>query len=306
MEYFSKILWLGEHTVNIGSNALAAPFKDFSGRWKMAISGSDDQQRHLRGFCDYLEHLDRKGTSKVAVDWQSFRQDLDKGLFFDSDIPVGYGLGSSGALCAAVYDRYCSAPIDRYETTRFPELKEQLAQLESFFHGASSGTDPLICYLDQPVLLLAGGGIRMVKLPPLPAEGGYRFFLLDTRIARQTGPLVNYFLERCRTAPDFNTALNTQLIPCTNHAIEALINGNWPALAAYWHKISAFQRTHLERMIPENFLPVWDAGLRSDLFRFKLCGAGGGGFLLGLATDFDQTMSYFRSIKLLPDIKAVF
>ena len=32
--------------------------------------------------------------------------DLEKGMYFDSSIPMGYGVGSSGAIVAAIYDRY--------------------------------------------------------------------------------------------------------------------------------------------------------------------------------------------------------
>ena len=32
--------------------------------------------------------------------------DIKRGLFFKSSIPIGYGLGSSGALVSAVYNQY--------------------------------------------------------------------------------------------------------------------------------------------------------------------------------------------------------
>ena len=33
-------------------------------------------------------------------------EDIDSGMIFQSDIPLAYGLGISGALTAAVYERY--------------------------------------------------------------------------------------------------------------------------------------------------------------------------------------------------------
>ena len=44
-------------------------------------------------------------------------------------------------------------------------------------------------------------------------------------------------------------------------------------------------------------LPGWEAfwleGLAGNLFKLKLCGAGGGGFVLGIAKDWEQTMVRF-------------
>ena len=39
-------------------------------------------------------------------------------------------------------------------------------------------------------------------------------------------------------------------------------------------------------MIPPLFKELWERGLDSDDFYLKLCGAGGGGFLLGVTDDF--------------------
>jgi mevalonate kinase len=36
-------------------------------------------------------------------------------------------------------------------------------------------------------------------------------------------------------------------------------------------------------MIPDSIRPVWEQGLKSGAYTLKLCGAGGGGFLLGIA-----------------------
>ena len=40
------------------------------------------------------------------------KRDIDKGMYFDSSIPQGYGVGSSGALVAAVYDKYANDKIN--------------------------------------------------------------------------------------------------------------------------------------------------------------------------------------------------
>jgi len=298
MNYYAKLLWLGEYSVIKGSHALASPYLCFSGSWQFHESARPASgPQSLLPYADHLGKLEQANNLPAALDWRRFRQDLEKGLYFDSNIPTGYGLGSSGALCAAVYRRYARERISRSARERYAELREQLARLESFFHGSSSGTDPLICYLNQAVLLLAGGKIEPVVLPPLPTSETYRFFLLDTHQRRQTAPLVNHFMERCRQ-PDFASHVQTQLIPRTNSAIEAMLAGDWPALYERWSQISTFQWEHFQAMIPADFRALWKSSLDHDAFRLKLCGAGGGGYLLGFAVDYYLASSFLQGHSL--------
>jgi mevalonate kinase len=48
-------------------------------------------------------------------------------------------------------------------------------------------------------------------------------------------------------------------------------------------------------MIPDNFKHVWQEGLKSNDYNMKLCGSGGGGFLLGFTTDLDKAHASFDS-----------
>ena len=66
------------------------------------------------------------------------------------------------------------------------------------------------------------------------------------------------------------------------------------------HRIGGFQLRFLERLIPEQFRPVWQQGLEGDLFKLKVCGAGGGGFLLGITKDFEATKAALPDQKLIP------
>ena len=305
MKYYAKLLWLGEYSVIRGSHALASPYPHFSGRWQFAGRGrADSRQQQLPAFAAYLENLERTEPLPAALDWRRFQRELAEGLYFDSDIPTGYGLGSSGALCAAVYHRYARERIGRDARARYSELREQLARLESFFHGSSSGADPLICYLDQPVLLLSNGKIQPAVLPNLPNGTSYRFFLLDTRRQRQTGPLVNHFVECCRR-PSFANHVQTQLIPRTNRAIQAMLAGDWPELYERWRQISAFQWEHFQRMIPDAVRSIWKASLDHDAFSLKLCGAGGGGYLLGFAADYYLTSAFLKAHSLQEHITSL-
>lgn len=293
IQYSSKLLLFGEHTINRGSNALAIPYPAFGGEWK--YSKDTHLQQNLSGFADYLENLQKQNALKVAIDIDAFRDELTKGLYFYSNIPVGYGLGSSGALCAAVYNRFCSNKVERTDSQHFTTLKQDLAQMESFFHGASSGTDPLICYLNQPILIKASGAIEIVALP-LHSE--LTFFLLDTGMPRSTGPLVKFFLKSCEEQA-FLAKVNAQLVWHNKEAIAAFLNGNEQQLFENISEISRFQLEELPGMTPEKFHSIWKEGLEGNLFRLKMCGAGGGGFILGVTFDWQQTQTLLENYKLL-------
>ena len=49
----------------------------------------------------------------------------------------------SGAVTACIYDRYVE------KSTDLKEIRTRLAQMESFFHGKSSGIDPWVSYSQQ-------------------------------------------------------------------------------------------------------------------------------------------------------------
>ena len=295
MAYHAKLLLFGEHAVIKGSPALAIPFRKYEGRWAYTTAAFKQQQ--LSAFGQYLENLNKKGSLLVTLNIAAFQQDLAKGLYFDANIPTGYGLGSSGSLCAAVYDCYALDKINRTETNRLNELKQQLAQLENFFHSSSSGMDPLICYLDQPTLI-ESTGIRLVKIRNIGANPPIQLFLLDTRISRQTGPFVEHFIQQWEDS-NYKKRIQSELIVDNEAIISCFLLGEWDTFFKKFHKISAFQFDYFQKMIPSTFKELWLDGLNDDLFKLKLCGAGGGGFLLGATNDFEKVEKSIKEWELI-------
>lgn len=283
MIFSSKLLLFGEHTILQGSSALALPLPLFQGQWDWAaVEDAPNLQRSLPQWSQYLAAQQATGELEVKLDLARFASDLQAGLYFRSNIPDGYGTGSSGAVCAALYARYALDPIDREDATRYPALKRILGQMESFFHGASSGTDPLIIYLNRPILLNATGTIASIPLPTWPnVEDGFQFFLLDTGLSRSTGEWVNLFLDRCK-ASNYQQKIQSLLNPVTEAAIQVFQQAQWPELYSHWQQISALQQELMQPMIPLPFQALWQQGLAEGHFALKLCGAGGGGFLLGM------------------------
>jgi len=99
--------------------------------------------KNLIKLYDYLE---ANASELVSFDFTSFKNDIGSGMYFDSSIPQGYGVGSSGALVASIYDQYAHNKITILENLtrdKLLKLKEIFSFMESFFHGKSSGLDPL-------------------------------------------------------------------------------------------------------------------------------------------------------------------
>jgi mevalonate kinase len=273
--YPSKLLLFGEHTVLQGSQALAMPLSKFGGKW--AFSDDRALQYNLSEFNAYLKELVK--NTDLKLDTSAFGDALNQGLIFQSNIPSGYGVGSSGALVAAIYTTFCSK-----KTENLLDLKTILGKMESFFHGASSGLDPLICYLQKPVLINKGGSMEIVDIP----KSNISPFLIDTKITRKAGNLIKIFAEKCEQEYYKNLVIN-DLVPNINDAIAAFLQNQKTILFEAIHHISFFQHRFFPEAIPLPFKQIWLEGLASDNYKLKLCGAGGGGFILGFSKNITET-----------------
>lgn len=289
-KYASKLLLFGEYTIIKGGSALAFPLSNYSGNWDFSDKFDN---KNLLEWKKYIETEQAKNPTLFEINTKRFEADLNNGLFFNSDIPMGYGVGSSGALCAALYDEYAT------KTSKYLPISKNIFQLkiifqtlENFFHGSSSGIDPLICYLNEPLLLKGKTEAELITLKP-PTKANSAIFLLDTKCPRQTEPLVNFFLEKLKKE-EFNTKFEEEWCNYNEVVIEAFLNQNHALFFENLHLLSQFQLHHLSQMIPNDFVDIWKYGLESQLYTVKLCGAGGGGFLLGFTEDWEGTKRMLR------------
>lgn len=282
-KFYSKIILFGEYSVIQNSKALLIPYPLFEGKLTFRRDNTTVIDPELKAFSLYLKQLQDSGQLNFQFDQSSFEFDISQGLFFNSTIPQGYGVGSSGALVAAIYDRYEQDFSDGVDILR---LKAIFSQLESHFHGSSSGVDPLISYLNSPVLIKSKNELGTISIPKF-TKGKGGIFLLNTKRSRKTEPLVNLFLEKSRNV-DYLNLCEDVLTPITNHCIENFLNMDIESLLKNFKLLSAFQHEHFSPMIPKLYRELWNEGLVSNDFSFKLCGAGGGGFLMGITSDFQN------------------
>ncbi len=286
--FFSKVMLFGEYSIIRDSMALAIPYNVYQG-FLSFNSTNPKIDNELLAFYQYLKN---KGKLLIEFDVEKFFTDLGYGLYFNSTIPKGFGLGSSGALCAALYSRYGK---ERPENIKI--LKKFFSEIESHFHGASSGLDPLISYINSPILIKEGQ-INPISLPEFtPGKGG--IFLLNTGRDRRTEPLVNLFLEKCKS-DDFSTLCSTVLNPITDSCINSFLKSDIRSHYEFFRELSDFQFRHFNPMIPKNFQPLWREGLKSEDYYLKLCGAGGGGFLMGITKDIEKVKINLKNYEIRP------
>ncbi len=299
--FYAKIILFGEYGIIFDSMALTIPFTHFHGELIFSdpykytdLDLANESNRMLREYASYLRKLSRKNECVMDID--SFEKDIEKGLYFESSIPHSYGLGSSGALVAAVYDAYAKEKINGSRSLNSSEmlkLKSIFATQESFFHGRSSGIDPLNAYIKFALLIKNKNKITSVTIPRNRVEGDGAIFLVNTGGPGKTEPLVHLFLEKCKLEK-YNKVIVNDFIPLTNNCITSLINGEINSFFDYLHQLSDIQLNYMNPMIPYHFQDHWKNGLDTGDYTLKLCGSGGGGYLLGFTKEFEKAKRYFK------------
>jgi len=275
----SKILLFGEYSIIKGSQGLAFPFDKYSGELMIAENSIAQETLDLADLCDYIQNSHFLSSQ---IDFENFNDDLKKGLYFNSNIPQGCGIGSSGALCAAVVSRYGKLlnRNDVIDNKKIKFLQDVMALLESFYHGTSSGLDPLISYIDDPILIEGRNKKQIVE--DFPYNMLENIFVIDTKISRKTSSYVHEFLQMLEKNIISSDQLE-ELSQLADNCISSFLNRNNEELFNNFYHLSKFQYLNFSKMIPKEFQKLWLDGIESKDYLLKLCGAGGGGFILGIS-----------------------
>lgn len=301
--FYSKILLFGEYGIIKDSKGLSIPYNFFKGALKTDAQLSDaarQSNESLKRFVVYLEQLQSEMPEMISFDLDSLKKDVDAGMYFDSSIPQGYGIGSSGALVAAVYDKYARNKITVLENLtreKLLKLKWIFGKMESFFHGKSSGLDPLNSYLSLPILINSQDNIESASLPSQHKEGKGAVFLLDSGTTGETAPMVEIFMDKMKHE-GFRNVLKDQFIKHTDACVEDFINGNVKSLFGNLKQLSHVVLDHFKPMIPKEFHTLWKQGIETNDYYLKLCGSGGGGYILGFTQDIEKAKKALKGYNL--------
>lgn len=298
--FYSKILLFGEYGIIKNSKGLSIPYNFFKGGLKIGNFENDTEKESNKNLIDFKNYLKTIDSAIVEFDFVKLEKDLKNGMFFDSSIPQGYGVGSSGALVAALYDRYALNKITVLENLTKPKiltLKNLFSKMESFFHGKSSGLDPLNSYLSLPILIHSKNEIETTGIPSQTSNGKGAVFLLDSGTSSETAPMVDLFFKSMKNK-NYNKMIQEEFIKTTDSCVDDFLNGNFNSLFKNIKVLSKVVLKNFKPMIPENFHNIWAKGIESDEYFLKLCGSGGGGYILGFAKDFKKAQKSLNDFDL--------
>ncbi|MEH6405750.1 MAG: mevalonate kinase [Leeuwenhoekiella sp.] len=301
--FYSKILLFGEYGIIKDSKGLSIPYNFYNGALKVEEKLSETAKKSnesLKRFAVYLDNLQIENPDLVSFDIQSLNSDIERGMYFDSTIPQGYGVGSSGALVASIYDKYAFDKITVLENLTREKLlilKKIFGEMESFFHGKSSGLDPLNSYLSLPILINSKDDIEPAGIPSQSLNGKGAVFLLDSGIVGETAPMVNIFMENMKQE-GFRKMLKNQFVKHTDACVDDFLKGDIKSLFGNVKQLSKTVLRHFKPMIPIKFHELWQKGLESNDYYLKLCGSGGGGYILGFTEDIEKARESLKGHKV--------
>lgn len=297
--FYAKILLFGEYGIIKDSKGLAIPFNSYKGALKSAENLNGEALKSNKSLFNFYQYLADLNSDLVSFDLDKLKLDIERGMYFDSSIPQGYGVGSSGALVASVYDQYATNKITVLENltrNKLLQLKETFSLMESFFHGKSSGLDPLNSYLSLPILINSKENIEPAGIPS-QKEGKGAVFLLDSEQVGETEPMVNIFMNKMKNE-GFRKMLNEEFVTYTDACIDDFLKGNVKSLFGNVKNLSKVVLANFKPMIPSAFHKVWEKGIQTNDYYLKLCGSGGGGYILGFTEDYEKAQKSLQDYKL--------
>ena len=277
--FYSKILLFGEYGIMLNSDALSIPFKKFSGYLQKSNLISNEQRISNIKLIELYNYIIKNESLSEIINFQNFKNDIDSGLYFNSNIPIASGLGSSGALVSSIINKYSKIDLSSIQNE---ELKKIMSIIESKFHGNSSGFDPLVSFFNKPIMLSAGN-IKLLNNLKFP---NFKIYLIDSEISSSTSEMIELFNQK-KNQKDFLSVFNSSFIKITNECIYNLMYSS-DHFKDSIKNLSETTFENMNEMIPESINEIWQEGLQSNKYFLKLCGSGGGGFFL--AFDFENIL----------------
>ncbi|NDD36640.1 MAG: mevalonate kinase, partial [Flavobacteriia bacterium] len=90
--FYGKVLLFGEYGIIGDSMGLSIPHTYYKGAFQFATEQDAVQEKSNANLRKYVEYL-KSEDAPCDFDFRAFDADLNGGLFFDSSIPQGFGVG---------------------------------------------------------------------------------------------------------------------------------------------------------------------------------------------------------------------
>lgn len=266
--YPAKLLLIGEYSILLGSKALAIPLPAYYITWI-----HDRNLTKNNSLLNFIIYLEANASIFFYINFYELNKDIHDGWTLWSNIPSGYGLGSSGAVCAAILDRY------QTNESNVEETHQRLITMETFFHGSSSGLDPMVSYYQVPIIY--NQGIQLLDLSVLHHLHNYNISLIDSKISRRTSELVSLFKNKLQNN-SFKENFIKEIALRNNILIDFFIQNKCKEFIDAWKILSKQTQYFYSEMIISDVNKKWDIAYTNNNY-LKLNGAGGGGYYLLLS-----------------------
>ena len=139
--------------------------------------------------------------------------------------------------------------------------------------------------------------IKVTGIPSQQRDGEGAVFLLDSGEVSTTAPMINIFMEKMKK-DGFRKMLNNQFIKYTNSCVEDFLNGDLSSLFLNTKKLSKVVFDNFKPMIPNKYHSLWKKGIDNDSYFLKLCGSGGGGYILGFTKNIEKAKKELTGHKI--------
>ena len=128
-------------------------------------------------------------------------------------------------------------------------------------------------------------------------EGKGAVFLLDSGMTGETAPMVQLFMENMKQE-GFRNMLKDQFIKQTDACVDDFLKGDVKSLFGNLKNLSNTVLNNFKPMIPAQFHKLWKQGIDTNDYYLKLCGSGGGGYILGFTQDIEKARKALAGHKL--------
>ena len=99
--------------------------------------------------------------------------------------------------------------------------------------------------------------------------------------------MVRIFMENMKNEA-FQKMLKEEFIKYTDACIDDFLKGRFKSLFGNIKSLSSIVLNHFKPMIPQEFHTLWKQGIDTGDYFLKLCGSGGGGYILGFTEDLEK------------------
>jgi mevalonate kinase len=255
----AKLLIFGEYVILDGGMALGMPLTDFSLQVKSVDSNTPLFSSDIQKVWNVLT-LNKEQSPPHA-------------LVIDSTIPIGQGLGSSAALCLALYQWGVSEK--RVANRSFEERYALLRQMESVYHESSSGVDILIAAATGPVVLEMG---RIPKVHTTQMRGKIWLNLIDVGKRKEKN---RSWIPKVLRKFKENSEVWSSYALHTSAGIESMVSGSHSELNRVLTELrNAQEKVGILSVDLHAALPN-----EKSILGWKAVGAGGGGLVLMFSTE---------------------